>query len=23
MIEEMGKVKRKTYVCPKCQKLYT
>ena len=23
MIEEMGKVKRKTYICPKCQKLYT
>ena len=23
IIEEMGKVKRKTYVCPKCQKLYT
>lgn len=22
IIEEMGKVKRKTYVCPKCQKLY-
>ncbi len=23
MIEEMGKVKRKSYICPKCQKLYT
>lgn len=23
IIEEMGKVKRKTYICPKCQKLYT
>ncbi len=23
IIEEMGKVKRKTYVCPKCQKLYS
>ena len=23
IIEEMGKVKRKTYVCPKCQKMYS
>ena len=22
VVEEMGKIKRKTYVCPKCQKLY-